>query len=689
MNLVIVESPAKGRTIEKYLGKDYRVLASFGHVRDLPEGRLGVDVDHDFLPDYQLIPRAKKTLTQLKSAAKEADQIYLATDFDREGEAIAWHLSEALGLANHKSQAPNSKPKVARITFHEITKEAIQEAVKHPRTIDSHLVDAQQARRILDRLVGYKLSPFLWKKVMKGLSAGRVQSVAVRLIVDREREIEAFVAQEYWSIEAELRKTANGKQNSDETFTAQLVSRDGEKIDKLAISDEAAARALEQALDGAVYQVGEVTTTDQHRQPAAPFTTSTLQQEASRRLGFSAKKTMKLAQSLYEAGAITYMRTDSTNVATSAVAATRELIAGQFGADYLPAAARVYKTKAKGAQEAHEAIRPTDVRSQPNQIAVGDEDERRLYDLIWRRLVACQMTPAVLALTKITLTAQATNHQYGFAVTGSMIKFDGYLQVWPTKMEEVVLPTLVAGDRLDLQKLVTAQHFTEPPPRYNEASLIKALEEHGIGRPSTYAPTIATIVDRGYVRVERRVFYPQEIGMIVTDLLKEHFPAIVDIGFTAQMEEDLDAIAEGDKEWVGVLNAFYSPFAKLLEQKLETVKKQQLVTETTDEVCDKCGQPLVIKLGRFGKFLACTGFPACRNTKPLVVSSGVACPVCAQAELVERKTRRGKTFWSCNRYPECKAATWDLKIPAKLPDPNRLQWKDTKKTPKKHAPKST
>lgn len=663
MNLVIVESPTKGRTIEKYLGKDYKVLASFGHVRDLPASKIGIDVEHDFTPDYKIIPKAKKNVDLLKKEAAKADNVYLATDYDREGEAIAWHLAHVLGLHDKK------KP-VQRITYHEITKDAIMDAIKHPRELDMYLIDAQQARRILDRLVGYKLSPFLWKKVMSGLSAGRVQSVAVRLIVDREREILAFVPVEYWSVEADLAKSVL----AGEQFTANLVSKNGEKLDKLAIFSETMATETETALTSASYRVVSMETTDQQKWPSAPFTTSTLQQEASRKLGYSAKRTMKLAQNLYEAGQITYMRTDSTNLANEAVAATRQFIESSYGSNYLPASSKMYKTKAKGAQEAHEAIRPTQVTERPETVDAESDDHRRLYDLIWRRLVACQMQPAILAQTKVLVNAATASDQYGFSATGTSVKFDGYLRVWPTKMEERTLPTLVANDDLDLKDLRKDQHFTEPPARFNEASLIKALEEHGIGRPATYASTISTIEDRGYVRVENRVFFPQEIGMVVTDLLKEHFPDVVNIGFTAQMEEDLDKIAEGEANWVKVLQGFYTPFAKNLANKLETVVKKELVTETTDEICDKCGQPMKVKLGRFGKFLACSGFPDCKNTKPLNVSTGVSCPVCGTGELVERKTRRGKTFWSCNRYPDCRAATWDLNVPAEVKEFKKKEW---------------
>lgn len=683
MKLVIVESPTKGRTIEKYLGSDYKVLASFGHVRDLPGGALGVDTEHDFVPEYRVLPKAKKTIAGLKDAMKKADMVYLATDYDREGEAIAWHLCEALGL---------DKAKTPRVTYHEITKDALNEAFTKPGKINIDLVNAQQSRRILDRLVGYKLSPFLWKKLYKGLSAGRVQSVAVRLIVDREREIQAFKAEEYWSIAALLELVSEDRtQKIEDRFEAQLVQVNGHKLEKLAIGNKSRADELVADLNQARFVVTKVEMGEQQKWPYPPFTTSTLQQEASKRLGYSAKKTMKLAQDLYEAGQITYMRTDSVNLAPIALSTTRTLIGEKFGKTYLPPAARVYKTKTKGAQEAHEAIRPTYVMNLPETLAVSSEDHRKLYDLLWRRLVASQMMPAVVGTTKVEITA-AAKEQYGLAAIGSMMKFDGYLKVWPTKLEERTLPTLVAAQPLTLLELTPAQHSTEPPPRYNEASLIKALEEHGIGRPSTYAPTIATIVDRGYVQLEKRVFFPQEIGLIVIDLLKEHFPEIVDIGFTAELEEDLDKIAEGEANWVKVLHGFYDPFVKLLESKIETVAKQQLVTETTDEICEKCGKPMQVKMGRFGKFLACTGFPDCRNAKPIVVATGVSCQICGAGELVERKTRRGKTFWSCNRYPECQAATWDLGKPATLPDPNRPKWNKNSKSKfrnSKQAQKST
>lgn len=690
MNLVIVESPAKGKTIEKYLGKDYTVLASYGHVRDLPERKLGVDIEHDFEPEYRIIPRAKKTISALKSALAKADRVYLATDFDREGEAIAWHLMHALDLDKGKKPAE-------RITFHEITKDAITEAIQHPRPLDQHLVDAQQARRVLDRLVGYKLSPFLWKKVLKGLSAGRVQSVAVRIIVDREREIQAFTPEEYWTIEAEFQKPGAGES----VFGAQLVSKNGVKLEQFTLKSETDSENIRSILEHATYTVASVTTRDEERRPQAPFTTSTLQQEASRRLGFSAKKTMKVAQDLYEDGKITYMRTDSTNLAGVAIGAARQLIETRYGAKYLPDSPRVYKTRAKGAQEAHEAIRPTEVGLTPESLTAPSDDHARLYDLIWRRMVACQMNPAILAVTSIDLTGTHAGVAYGFRASGTMIKFDGFFTVWPSKLEERSLPTLVANDAVSFVSATGTQHFTEPPARFSEASLIKALEEHGIGRPSTYAPTMATILDRGYVRLDKRVFHPEEIGMVVTDLLKEHFPEIVDINFTAKMEEDFDAIAEGETQWVGVIRDFYGPFAKNLEGKLETVEKKELVHETTDEVCDKCGKPMAVKMGRFGKFLACTGFPDCKNAKPYIISTGVKCPICTEGELVQRQTRRRKIFWSCSRYPDCKAATWDLAKPATLPDPNRVpRWKKnqdakaatTKKKPvakKKSATKKT
>jgi DNA topoisomerase-1 len=645
MKLVIVESPAKGRTIEKYLGKGYKVVASFGHVRDLPKSKLGVDVEHDYEPSYIVPTKAKKVVNGLKADAAKSEMIYLATDYDREGEAIAWHISNALNL---DSNATNVK----RITFHEITEGAIKDAVAHPRNLDTNLIDAQQARRVLDRLVGYKLSPFLWKKVYKGLSAGRVQSVAVRLIVDREREIKAFQPVEYWSIEADmLAKSIK--------FIASLILHDGKKIEKLSIPDEATAKNIASDLESATYKVKSVTSKPVTRNPYPPFTTSTLQQTASHQLGYTAKRTMGIAQSLYEAGIITYMRTDSVNLATTAVEAARGYVKNTFGANYLPEQPRAYKTRAKGAQEAHEAVRPTDPTRTPQDLAGElDPDQLKLYELIWKRLIACQMASAKFEQRTAEIETKGKTGAYIFRSSGQNIVFEGYLKLWSEKLEEKPVPELSEGQIVDLEKLRYDQHFTEPPPRFNEASLIKALEEYGIGRPSTYAPTISTISDRGYVRIENRQFIPQEVGFIVTDLMKEHFPDIVDIGFTAKMEEDLDEVAEGKKKWVAVIDQFYQPFAKLLEEKEQSVEKRK-TEEETDEVCDKCGKPMVIKLGRFGRFMACSGFPDCKNTKAILKATGYKCQTCKEGDLVERFTKRRRKFWGCSRYPDCDYATWD------------------------------
>lgn len=643
MNLVIVESPAKGRTIEKYLGPGYKVAASFGHVRDLPQGELGVDVDNDFEPKYVISPKSRKTITTLKGLVKTASKVYLATDYDREGEAIAYHLVEALN--NKKiSDFP-----VNRITFHEITKEAINEAIKHPRRIDMDLVNAQQARRVLDRLVGYKLSPFLWKKIYRGLSAGRVQSVAVRLVVDREREIGKFTPEEYWTIVATLK----GKSD---LLEASLTGKNGKKIEKLGIKSVRDADEIFKDLKVSTYKVSDIVKKQERRWPSAPFITSTLQQDASYKLGFSAKKTMKLAQDLYEEGQITYMRTDSTNLSTLAITAARKLIENEFGKQYLPESAPIYKTKVKGAQEAHEAIRPTHIESHK-----GDEspdDHERLYNLIWQRTVASQMKPAEIDATILKITASGNNN-YQLESRGATISFPGFSRVWPIKIEEKKLPILVSQEELDLEKLDKIQHFTEPPARFTEATLIKMLEEKGIGRPSTYAPTLSTIEDRGYIRKEKRVLIPNEIGLIVTDLLVKHFSDIVDLDFTKKMEEDLDEIAEGKAKWQDTLKNFYEPFEKNLNKKYDEVEKSQIIkVEETEEVCPKCGKKMVIRMGRFGKFLACSGFPSCKQTKQIIVKTGLPCPECGKGDVIERKTKRGKTFWGCSNWPNCKWASW-------------------------------
>jgi len=666
MNLVIVESPAKGRTIEKYLGKDYKVLASFGHVRDLPAKELGVDVEHNYIPKYVIPSKARKTINALKDAISKSDTVYMASDYDREGEAIAWHVIQATGLEKQKSNDKGSKS-VKRITFHEITEDAIKNAINNPREIDVNLVNSQQARRILDRLVGYKLSPFLWKKVYKGLSAGRVQSVAVRLIVDREKEIKAFMPQEYWDIKAKLKKQ-NSKLKNNVEFIANLIEKNGKKIEKLEIKSEENAKDIISELENAKYRVDKIDEHDENRFAYPPFTTSTLQQESSKRLGYTAKKTMKLAQDLYEDGLITYMRTDSVNLASIAINSIRALIDKEFGAKYLPNLQKIYKTKSKGAQEAHEAIRPSYVDKKPDQISAETEEHRKLYDLIWRRAVACQMNPMILATTSVDVIARLNKDNktqkpddYKFRANGSMIKFDGFGKVWPLKIEEKTLPQLNTNEILDLIDLLKEQHFTQPPARFTEASLIKALEDHGIGRPSTYAPIISTIQDRRYVYIENKAFYPNESAFIVTDLLTNNFPQIVDLNFTAKMENELDDVAEGKEDWVKMLDNFYKPFIKNLEEKEKTVEKT-ITDEKTDKICPKCKKELVIKTGKFGKFLACTGFPNCRYTEQAKVDTGIKCPECKKGDVLERRTRKGKIFWGCENYPKCKWATWEKPV---------------------------
>ena len=639
MYLVIVESPTKSRTIQNFLSDDYVVRSSFGHIRDLPKSELGVDVEHDFTPKYIVPRKAQPHLTELKKELKKADSVILATDEDREGEAISWHLVQALKL---------DESKIQRIVFHEITKSAIEEALKNPREIDMDLVNAQQARRVLDRLVGYKLSPFLWKKVMRGLSAGRVQSVAVRLIVDREREIEKFKSDEYWTVEAELQKNAT-------TFIANLHAQNDKAIPKLGIKTKEDADKILKDLEGAEYKIQKIERKETKRNPLPPLTTSTLQQEASKKFGMPSKATMSVAQALYERGHITYHRTDSVNLSKDSLSAAKQYIEKEFGAKYY--SARIFKTRSKGAQEAHEAIRPTSVQKSPDSLKL-DPRQRKIYDLIWKRFVASQMAQAVVDATTVDISAAG----YTFRANGSILKFDGFLKIYPMKFEENELPELSEQDILELLQLTPLQHFTQPPARYSEATLIKELEKNGIGRPSTYAPTISTIQDRNYVeKNEQKKFVPTEIGITVNDLLVEHFPKIVDIHFTAEMEEDLDDIAEGKKEWVPVIREFYEPFAKLLEKKYEEVEKKMPVEET-DKICPKCGKNLVIRFGRFGKFYACSGFPECKHTESLENKQStldIKCPKCIEGDLVEKRTKRKKIFYACNRYPDCDFALWD------------------------------
>ncbi len=656
-NLVIVESPAKARTIERYLGADYRVLASYGHVRDLPEnpgkGKFGVDVDHDFAPEYVISTDRRKQVADIEKAARGADAIYLATDLDREGEAIAWHVAEAAHIANGKTH---------RVTFSEITETAIREAFANPRRIDQHLVDAQQARRIVDRLVGYTLSPLLSRKVRGGLSAGRVQSVAVRLVVEREREISAFTAREYWTIEAIL-STANR-----ERFAAEVVRIDGAALD---VADEAAAGRHADAIRELHPRVTKVGTRTQKRSPAPPFTTSTLQQEASRRLGYSPKRTMSIAQRLYEGvetsegqvGLITYMRTDSTAIAGVAMGEAREVIGRRYGAEYTMPKGRVYKTKTKGAQEAHESIRPTSFRRDPESLERSlKADELRLYRLIWQRALASQMAPKELETTTVDLADGA----YELRASATRVLFDGFARVYTEGRDDGVedeaetgrLPMLVADDRTSVEEVTPTQHFTEPPPRYTEATLIKALEEHGIGRPSTYAATISTIVDRGYVRVEERRLRPEPVAEIVTDLLVEHFGDYVDVTFTARMEEELDEVARGERSWVPLLRAFYGPLRDRVDEKRRELRRRDFTTEATDEVCS-LGHPMVIRLGRNGRFLACSLYPEHKESRPLPgeeppaqKGTGEVCPKCGEGTLVGKSGRFGP-FVGCSRYPDC------------------------------------
>ena len=657
--LVIVESPAKAKTIEKYLGKKYMVRASMGHLRDLPKSQFGIDVENDFAPKYINIRGKGDLIKALKKDAKNADKVYLASDPDREGEAIAWHLSFILGLNPEED---------CRIVFNEITKPAIQEAVKHPRSINIDQVDAQQARRMLDRIVGYKLSPLLWRKVRKGLSAGRVQSVTVKLICDREKEIQAFESVEYWTVGMKLRKDKSAM------FEAELTHVDGEKLD---LHDEKATEALVEDFQQQKLLVDKVKKSERKRKPAAPFTTSSLQQDAARKLGFTSRKTMMLAQQLYEGielgrhgatGLITYMRTDSTRLSDVALNDARAFIGEQFGEDYLPPKANVYVT-GKKAQDAHEAIRPTDVNLTPESVEKHlNKDQFKLYNLIWQRFTASQMVPAVYDTLSIQIKA---GERYTAKAAGSKLKFPGFTAVYAgaesnKKEKDVLLPDLAEGDELNIAKMLPQQHFTEPPPRYNDASLVKTLEEKEIGRPSTYAPIIETIQARGYVQRIDKHFQPTELGFVVVDMLEEYFKSIVDVKFTADLENELDEIAEGKVEKNQLLKEFYDPFAVTLEKADEAIGHVELPEEETDIPCDKCGRMMVVKQGRFGKFLACPGFPDCRNTMPLLVDTGVECPKCGGA-IVERKSHRGRKFYGCKNYPECDYTTWDQPLQEKCP----------------------
>jgi len=662
MKLVIVESPTKSNTIQKFIGNDYKVLSSYGHIRDLPKSNFGIDVENNFQPKYVIIPKAKKTIQILKKELEKSEVCFLATDPDREGEAIAWHLIQVLNLNEIKNQKLKTK-NYERIVFHEITKPAIESAFKNPRKIDMNLVDAQQARRVLDRIVGYKLSPFLWKKVARGLSAGRVQSVAVRLVCEREKEIENFIPQEYWNIEALLKKIPNSKFQNE--FKALLVKENGEVLDKFAIKTKKETEKIIKDLKGAEYKVESIEKKEVKRSPLSPFITSTLQQTAWQKFHWPAKKTMQLAQQLYEKGFITYHRSDSLNISNLALAAAKDFIIKNYGQNYYQF--RKYKTKSKVAQEAHEAIRPTYAENTPEKISQKlEENQLKLYKLIWQRFIASQMTEARFDSTIVEIEAANPKskiqnpNKYIFRANGQMLKFDGFLKVYPIKYEETELPLLKINEILELIKLIPSQHFTQPPPRYNEATLIKELEKNGIGRPSTYAPILSTIQERNYIeKDEQKRFKPTEIGIIVNDLLVNHFSEIVDINFTAKMEEDLDKIAEGKKAWVPTIKAFYQPFEENLKKKYEEISKKDIAEKETEKICPKCGAPLLIKLGKFGRFYACSRFPQCKYTEPLEENKlKVNCPKC-QAPLLEKRTKKGKIFYACSNWPKCDFALWD------------------------------
>ncbi|AHM65604.1 MULTISPECIES: type I DNA topoisomerase [Paenibacillus] len=651
-SLVIVESPSKAKTIGKYLGSKYIVKASMGHIRDLPKSQIGVEVENDFNPKYITIRGKGSILKELKDARKKVKKVYLAADPDREGEAIAWHLAHALELDDTAD---------CRVVFNEITKQAVKDAFKTPRKINMDLVNAQQARRILDRLVGYKISPLLWKKVKKGLSAGRVQSVAVKIILDRENEINEFVPEEYWTITAKLAI-------KDSTFEAKFHKLRGEKKE---LSSEADVQEVLEAIGKSSYKVRDVKEKERLRNPSPPFTTSSLQQEAARKLNFRASKTMSVAQQLYEGvdlgkegtvGLITYMRTDSTRIATSAQEEAKEVIIQKYGEDFVPESPRQYSKKSANAQDAHEAIRPTSALRDPETVKpFMSRDQFRLYKLIWERFMASQMASAIMDTLSVDIEAGETI----FRAAGSKVRFPGFMKVYVEgnddgkTEEDKLLPPLQPGDKLKKESVEPKQHFTQPPPRYTEARLVKTLEELGIGRPSTYAPTLETIQKRGYVAIEEKKFFPTELGELVIEQMEEFFPEILNVEFTANMEGDLDHVEEGEGDWVKVLSDFYESFEKRLEVAEEEMKEIEIKDEVSDVICDKCGSQMVYKLGRFGKFLACSAFPDCRNTKPIVKDIGMNCPTCGEGHVVERRSKKGRVFYGCDRYPECDFVSWD------------------------------
>jgi DNA topoisomerase-1 len=665
MNLVIVESPTKARTISKFLGKGFRVVASFGHVRDLPEKKFGVDIENNFKPTYVVLPKAKERIKEIEKEVKKAKLVILSTDPDREGEAIAYHLAYLLKLGKKKPYW--------RIVFHEITEQAIKEALKNPRKIDMNLVNAQQARRILDRIVGYKLSPLLWRKVAKGLSAGRVQSVALRLIVEREREIQNFKPKEYWTIEAVL-KSQNSKIKNQKEFKAILVKKDGKKLDQFAIKNEKEAKKIVKDLKDAEFKVSKIERKEAKRNPPEPFTTSTMQQVCWQKFSWSAEKTMQIAQQLYEMGYITYMRTDSLNLSELALEMAQDFILRNFGKNYYQK--RIYKTKSKVAQEAHEAIRPTDVEKTPEILSQKlNSQQLKLYDLIWRRFLACQMAQAIFDRTEVEILAK----NYGFLAKGQILKFDGFLKIYPMKFEEEELPELEKGEILKVVKILPLQHFTQPPPRYTEATLIKELEKHGIGRPSTYAPILATIQERNYVKKdEKKRFYPTAVGILVNDLLVKHFPEIVDINFTAKMEDNLDKIANGERDWVETLREFYEPFNALLNKKYKEIKGAGIL-EKTEKKCPRCGSQLLIRVSKYGRFLACSNYPKCKYTFDLENSTGILCPQCKKGEIIKRKSKKGKNFWGCSNFPKCDFVLWSEPTGEVCPKCGSLLVKENKK----------
>lgn len=662
--LVIVESPAKAKTIERYLGKKYKVKASMGHLRDLPKSQMGIDVENNYDPKYITIRGKGPVLKELKSAAKKAKKIYLAADPDREGEAIAWHLAHTLNVDIHSD---------CRVVFNEITKDAIKESFKHPRSINMDLVDAQQARRVLDRLVGYNISPLLWKKVKKGLSAGRVQSVAMRMIIDREKEILDFEPEEYWTIGADFLK---GK----DAFEASFYGIGSEKAE---LKSEQDVNSILSQLKGSKFKVASVTKKERKRNPAPPFITSSLQQEAARKLNFRAKKTMMLAQQLYEGidlgkegtvGLITYMRTDSTRISEVAQAEASQYIIGEYGQNFVQTETRKEK-KQSNAQDAHEAIRPTSTMKVPDKVKEFlSRDQFRLYKLIWERFISSQMAPAIMD----TMSVDLKNGDVTFRATGSKVKFPGFMKVYVEGSDDQVeekdkfLPDLKEGDEVVKKDIEPKQHFTQPPPRYTEARLVRTLEEQGIGRPSTYAPTLDTIQKRGYVSLDNKRFVPTELGEIVDGLIREFFPDILDLEFTAKMEQDLDHVEDGKVNWVNVIDEFYQDFEKHLAKAEKEMQEVEIKDEPAGEDCDQCGSPMVFKMGRYGKFMACSNFPDCRNTKAIVKDIGVKCPKCEEGNIIERKSKKRRIFFGCDRFPECDFLSWDKPLARSCPKCDKL-----------------